>query len=463
MDNHLKPMGLHPKWWALILLAAVAMFVVGTGIAFNDSLRPVIPVTLTSDRAGLVLETGAKVKLRGVQVGQVSAISSSRDGRANLQLDIDRSQLQYIPANVDVSIKATTAFGAKYVDLTYPDDPSSQRLVAGQTLLSRNVTTEVNTVFENLMGVLDQVDPAKLNSVLTAVADALRGKGPAIGRQITDIDNVVTTLNSRTDTIRDGLQAAAAASDAYTSAAPDIVRILDAASTTSATITSHATALDTLLLNTIGFAQSGEGLIGPNQDNLINSINVLRPTTELLMKYNPEYTCLLLGAKWTLDNGALPSGGNGYSAVLDGGFALGADPYAYPNHLPVVAAKGGPGGKPGCGSLPDPSKNYPVRALVTDTGWGTGIDIRPNPGIGHPCWANYLPVTRAVPEPPSIRQCLPGPAIGPVPYPGAPPYGAPLYGPDGTPLYPPPPGQQPVDLPMPGPPAASAPISTPTP
>ncbi len=29
-----------------------------------------------------------------------------------------------------------------------------------------------------------------------------------------------------------------------------------------------------------------------------------------------------------------------------------------------MAAKGGPGGKPGCGSLPDATKNFPVRALV---------------------------------------------------------------------------------------------------
>ncbi|MCY0610354.1 hypothetical protein OVV29_33010, partial [Klebsiella pneumoniae] len=81
----------------------------------------------------------------------------------------------------------------------------------------------------------------------------------------------------------------------------------------------------------------------------------------------------------------------------------------------VVAAKGGPGGRPGCGPLPDATHNFPVRQLVTNTGWGTGLDIRPNPGIGHPCWANYFPVTPAVPEPPSIRQCIPGPAIGPNP------------------------------------------------
>ena len=41
-----------------------------------------------------------------------------------------------------------------------------------------NVTTEVNTVFENVVDLLDQIDPAKLNAVLTALADG----GPRPGR-----------------------------------------------------------------------------------------------------------------------------------------------------------------------------------------------------------------------------------------------------------------------------------------
>ena len=77
-----------------------------------------------------------------------------------------------------------------------------------------------------------------------------------------------------------------------------------------------------------------------------------------------------------------------------------------------------------------------MRNLVTNTGFGTGLDWRPNPGIGFPGYANYLPVTRAVPEPPSIRNLFGGPAPGPIPYPGAPAYGADLYAPDGTPLWP---------------------------
>ncbi len=50
------------------------------------------------------------------------------------------------------------------------------------------------------------------------------------------------------------------------------------------------------------------------------------------------------------------------------------------------------GGRPGCGCVPDATHNFPVRQRSQHR-MGTGLDIRPNPGIGHPCWASYFPVT----------------------------------------------------------------------
>ena len=276
------------------------------------------------------------------------------------------------------------------------------------------------------------------------MADAVRGQGPTIGKATTAANNVLGALNPRMDTLAQDWRSLKGTGDAYSAAAPEILATLDAASITSATITSRAADLDALLLNAIGFSQAGIDLIAPNRGNLVNAINGLKPTTDLLLKYNPEYTCLLTGAKWTLDNGAYQAaGGNGRTILIDDAFLFGDDPYRYPDNLPVVAAKGGPGGRPGCGALPDASKNWPIRQLVTNTGWGTGLDIRPNPGIGHPWWVNYFPVTRGTPEPPSVHGAGP-PAPGPVPYPGAPPYGAPLYAPDGSPLYPPASGAPPA-------------------
>lgn len=447
-------------WWTTILLTVVIGLVALSWALFNGSFRSFTPVTLTSDRSGLVMEPGSKVRFRGVQVGQVRSLSAGTQS-VKLQLEIDSEEMDKLPANVSAQIRATTVFGAKYVDLIYPEHPQARRLAAGAVLQSRNVSTEVNTVFQNLLQVLTQVDPAKLNATLTALAEGVRGQGENIGAATTDANEVLLAVNPRMDTVREDLRSLSGFSRAYSGAAQDILKTLSSVSTTSTTITNRAADLDALLLNVVGFAQAGTNLIQPSQSDLVKAINVLEPTTNLLMKYSPSYTCMLLGATWFLDNGGRDAlgAGDGRSGILDATFLLGDDEYKYPENLPVVAAKGGPGGKPGCGSLPDPSKNYPVRQLVSDTGWGTGLDIRPNPGIGHPFYANYLPATRAVPQAPSIRGEGP-PAIGPIPYPGAPPYGAPQYGPDGTPLYPPPPGTSPT-LPLPALPPVAIPPGMP--
>ena len=47
---------------------------------FAGTFKSYVPVTLTSDRAGLVMESGAKVKMRGVQVGRVSSVGTAKDG-----------------------------------------------------------------------------------------------------------------------------------------------------------------------------------------------------------------------------------------------------------------------------------------------------------------------------------------------------------------------------------------------
>lgn len=430
-------------WWPLFLIAVVAVLVFATAASFSGTFRSSIPVTLTADRSGLVLENGAKVKMRGVDVGRVRAIEGGR-GDARLLLDIDSDQVRYIPANVGAKINVTTIFGAKFVDLVYPDNPLAQRLPAGTVLRAENVTTEVNTVFENVVDLLKMVDPMKLNAVLTAVADAVRGRGERIGTATTALNDVLIALNARKDVFRDDVRSLKSLSDTYGNAAQDILSILDSAATTAATVVNHQAELDNLLLGAIGLSREGTTLLGSSGDNLVKAINSLEPTTSLLQTYSPTYTCLLQGAQWVVDHSGPVFGGDGRTFVVDVALLPGNDPYVFPDNLPIVAAKGGPGGKPGCGSLPDATKNFPVRQLVTNTGWGTGLDIRPNPGIGHPCWADYFPVTRAVPQPPSIRQCIPGPAVGPEPYPGSPPYGAALYGPGGQPLWPGVPPAQPA-------------------
>lgn len=444
MTNSTRREKIDPIWWAPVLLVVVVAISTLTAMLFSGTLRSYEPLTLVSDRAGLVMEDGAKVKLRGVQVGEVTNIGAQTGvagAVSKLNLKIDPEPFKYLPSNLEAEIKSSTAFGAKYVDLIVPPDASPQRIKPGSVVHSRNVTVEVNTVFQSLQGVVQSIDPAKLNAILSAIAESVRGKGDVLGQAITDSNNVLLAVNPRMETVRQDWQLFGQTTKAYSDAAQNIVSILDNFTTTSTTITSNAQALDTLLLSAVGFSNAGVNTIGGNQTNLVRAMNILDPTTQLLMKYSPTYTCLFQGAQWFLENGGRDAiGGNGKSVIMDAALLAGDDPYRFPDNLPIVNATGGPGGKPSCGSLPDPLKNFPVKYLVTDTGFGTGLDVRPNPGIGFPGFANYFPVTKANPEPPRIRYPG-GPAPGPLPaYPGAPPYGAPEFGPDGTPLYPPPPG-----------------------
>jgi phospholipid/cholesterol/gamma-HCH transport system substrate-binding protein len=390
-----------PIWWAPTLFVLVAILIALTAASFSGKFNPFIPLTLVSDRAGLVMEPGAKVKLRGVQVGQVASIGTDVKA-AQLQLKMDPGPFKYLPSNLEAEIKSTTAFGSKYVGLIVPEHPSPVALKPGAVLRSRNVTVEVNTVFENLQSVIGALDPAKLNAILSAFAQSVRGKGDRLGQAITDANNLLLTVNPRMGTIDEDWRLFGKTTAAYSDAAHNILSILDSAATTSTTLTENQRSLDSLLLSATGFSRAGVNVIGNNESNIVRSVGLLDPTTVLLNKYSPTYPCLFQGAQWYVDHGGRDAmGGNGYSVILDSALLFGDDPYQYPKHLPKVNATGGPGGRPSCGSLPDPSANFPVRALVTDTGWGAAPnEIRTNVAAGNPWWANYFPTTKNPPEPP---------------------------------------------------------------
>ncbi|MFO7166344.1 MAG: MlaD family protein, partial [Mycolicibacterium hassiacum] len=112
-------------WWTVILFAVIAVFLLAAAAAFRGTFRSYVPVTVTSERAGLVMETDADVMLRGVRIGRVGRVSADRR-RTSLELEIDRDQIRYIPANVTAQISTTTAFGTKFVELVYPPDPSPE-------------------------------------------------------------------------------------------------------------------------------------------------------------------------------------------------------------------------------------------------------------------------------------------------------------------------------------------------
>ena len=244
----------------------------------------------------------------------------------------------------------------------------------------------------------------------------------------------------RSETIRQDWRSFKNFNDTYAAAAHDILTILDAASTTSATVVNHPDALDSLLLNVIGFSNAGTNLLVTSKDSLVASANVLEPTTNLLLKYSPDLHLLAAGPDGYLDNGGYSASGGArrpHAFSSTSRLLLGNDPYALSRQSAdrrrPRADRAGSRAAGRCRTSRRTSRcASSSRTPDGEPAWTSG----PTLASGIRARPNWFPVTRAVPEPPSIRQCIPGPAIGPVPYPGAPPYGAPLYGPGGVPLWP---------------------------
>ena len=123
-----------PPYKLLGALLLVILAVAGTLIflQFRGDFRRSAELTLVSDRAGLVVEPGAKVTFNGVEVGRVAGIDqTTADGtpQARLTVHVDPSALAVIPANAVAEIRATTVFGNKYVSLSSPENPAAQHAV----------------------------------------------------------------------------------------------------------------------------------------------------------------------------------------------------------------------------------------------------------------------------------------------------------------------------------------------
>jgi phospholipid/cholesterol/gamma-HCH transport system substrate-binding protein len=388
---------------AVFLIAALVLWVVY--LQYRGDFTDKTSVTMLSSRAGLVMDPGAKVTYNGVQIGRVASISEVQQGgrpAAKFSLDIDPRYLKLIPANVDAKIVATTVFGQKYVAFTPPQNPTPQRVTSSSVagcpapcIDARSVTTEINTLFQTITSIAEKVDPVKLNLTLSAAAQSLAGLGDKFGQSIVNANAVLDDVNPLQPQARRDIQQLAALADTYANASPDLFDFLNNAVVTSRTINQQQKDLDSALLSAAGFGNTGADIFQRGGPYLARGSADLVPTAQLLDTYSPALYCTIRNYHDIEPTARTFLGGNGYSlntetealsglsallnplsavtliASLLGGLAgvVGGapNPYTYPENLPRVNARGGPGGAPGCWQHITRDL-WPAPELVMDTG-----------------------------------------------------------------------------------------------
>lgn len=285
---------LRRRFAGLVFLVVPALLIWLAVAVYNKDFVDSDDVVVETGTVGNEMHLGAEVKLRGVVVGEVRDIDATPTG-ARLTLALKPGALDSVPDDVRAQMLPTTLFGERYVALVPPSRPSTRTLAAGATIpqdRSANAV-ELQQVLDDVLPMLTAVQPQKLSSTLSAVSQALEGRGSELGSTLTTLDAHLRKFNPQLPALNEDLKQLVEVSHVYADAAPGIIDALTDLTTTSATIAEKEGDLAGAYGSTTRAAEDLDAFLRANQDNIIRLSATSRPTLQLLATYASSFPCTL--------------------------------------------------------------------------------------------------------------------------------------------------------------------------
>ncbi|OLL73471.1 MCE-family protein Mce1A [Pseudonocardia sp. Ae168_Ps1] len=344
-DSTLRRTDLRLRGLALLVVVGLLFWL--TIAMYQQAFKTTVDITLEADRSGLQMQAGNLVKMRNVDVGRVSDVALGPDGNtAVLTLAMEPGLVQQIPGNPEINLFQLTAFGNKYVSMSDPAQPAGS-LGAGQVLRADHVSAEANEVLASLERVVTTVQPAKLASTLGALSEALRGQGDRLGQTLDTSSSYLAKINNDLPTLQRDLQLTGEVADIYGDVAPDLMNILRNVTVTGNTVVEKQQQLNQTLVQLTTLGDTVGDTLAVNGDGIVTMLDTLRPTTSLLARYSPMFTCWIQGVDEAYKRLRAPVGGSVGGAATYTTVQPGDDPYSAAEPSEVSADSG-----PDCHGLP---------------------------------------------------------------------------------------------------------------
>jgi phospholipid/cholesterol/gamma-HCH transport system substrate-binding protein len=350
----------------LAFLLVLALLIGVAVAAFQQRFTPVVPVTLMTDSIGNQLQSRSDVKIRGLIVGEVRSISSTGHG-ARIQLALQPGAAKNIPADVSARLLPKTLFGERYVELVLPTNAQQ----AGRPIRSGDVipqdrsssAIELEQVFDDLLPLLQAVQPAKLSATLNALATALDGRGEQLGKNLVALDAYFKGLNPHLPTLTSDLRRLTSVANTYAAAVPDLLTTVKNLSATSDTLVAKQSVLGPFLRGVTGTATTATSLLQQDGSRIIQVGQLSRPTLETLARYSPEFSCLTKGLTGIEPRLTQAFSGDALHITLE---VIAPRPAYQQGQEPVFADTSGPD----CRGLPKPagSQAHPYQPKKFDDG-----------------------------------------------------------------------------------------------
>jgi virulence factor Mce-like protein len=350
---------------------------------YQKKFSTFVMVKLHTDHTGNQLLIDSDVKERGIIVGSVHGVKSEGDG-AVVTLALDPGRVKEIPANVSAQILPKTLFGEQYVSLTYPGTPD--RPIKGGDQISQDRSTvalESEKVIGDLLPLIQAVKPAELNATLTAMADALRGRGQELGQTLVSFDNYLKQLNAQaspgttyTTQLVTDLDKLGKVSVNLSNDAPDLFATLDNLQTNAKTLINKQAAFNTLLTTASSTSNIISSFLGDNEQRLITVVDTSQSIDSLLAEYTPEYTCML--SALTQLRGRAEKGINHNQIQLSAQLYIA--PPTFGAYKPGNQPKFITGIGPNCFGMPNPQVPFKIPSNFRCVNDGAGITADPCAG-----------------------------------------------------------------------------------
>lgn len=275
-------------------LLVMALFVVFTVQVYEKRFDSSVAVTLRADRTGNQLQANSEVKARGVVVGTVREVRATGDG-AEIVLALDPDQVGRLPKDVSALLVPKTLFGVRYVQLSVPRSSRTGPLAAGDVITqdrSANAV-ELERVLDDLLPVLQAVQPQKLAVTLTAVATALQGRGEQLGDTVGSAADYLDAFNVNLPGLDQDIRDLAQVSQLYGDIAPDLLDALTDATVPLGTVAEKRAELSELYREVTASSGDLTRFLRDNSDNLIRLSAAGRAPLELAARYSPSLPCTL--------------------------------------------------------------------------------------------------------------------------------------------------------------------------
>lgn len=243
--------------------------------------------------AGQGLLAGSDVKIRGVNVGEVSKIELVENQAMITMRMFDGTE---VPVDAQAVIRPKTLFGEKFVDVIPGDDElTGPYLADGEVIADTLGGFELERVLSDTYPVLEAIDGEELAIILSELATAGDGLGENINRSIVNGATLARLQASNDAEIRQFLGDLALLSESIDSFAPALVSAAQDLNVALPPLNARSDELNAALTQTARLSSDVADLLENNEAFTTNALTNGSKTLQLLFDKRSQIQPLLLG------------------------------------------------------------------------------------------------------------------------------------------------------------------------